>query len=174
MIRFFGSTQDTIFALHLTDSFTDHDIEKLEWLFSDKPLLSDEVINDAFIGPRATMITPWSTNAVEIMQNMGINKVVRIESYKSVSKHGDVYDPMLSETYTKLDQEIFTIDIVPESIQLIEDIASYNETEGLALSDEEIEYLNTIAQKKGRPLTCLLYTSPSPRDATLSRMPSSA
>ena len=26
----------------------------------------------------------------------------------------------------------------------------------------------------GRPFTCLLYTSPSPRDATLSRMPSSA
>ena len=26
----------------------------------------------------------------------------------------------------------------------------------------------------GTPMTCLLYTSPSPRDATLSRMPSSA
>ena len=29
-------------------------------------------------------------------------------------------------------------------------------------------------KKKGRYQACLLYTSPSPRDATLSRMPSSA
>ena len=29
-------------------------------------------------------------------------------------------------------------------------------------------------ESKVRELTCLLYTSPSPRDATLSRMPSSA
>ena len=29
-------------------------------------------------------------------------------------------------------------------------------------------------EKMWQPLTCLLYTSPSPRDATLSRMPSSA
>ena len=40
-------------------------------------------------------------------------------------------------------------------------------------TDEELQYL------AGFPLitlekTCLLYTSPSPRDATLSRMPSSA
>ena len=35
--------------------------------------------------------------------------------------------------------------------------------------------LNSIREYKGeKPLTCLLYTSPSPRDATLSRMPSSA
>jgi len=153
MIRFFGSTQDTVFALHLTDSLTAVDIEKLEWLFSDKPLLNEETINEAFIGPRATMITPWSTNAVEIMQNMGIDKVARIESYKSVRKHGEAYDPMLSETYSQLDQEIFTVNIVPEAIQHIEDIAAYNEAEGLALSEEEIEYLRTIAEKKGRQLT---------------------
>ena len=31
-----------------------------------------------------------------------------------------------------------------------------------------------VARHRLRALTCLLYTSPSPRDATLSRMPSSA
>ena len=30
------------------------------------------------------------------------------------------------------------------------------------------------AARPGLPIPCLLYTSPSPRDATLSRMPSSA
>ena len=153
MIRFFGSTQDTVFALHLTDTLSDIDIEKLEWLFSDKPIISEHEIKESFIGPRAAMITPWSTNAVEIMQNMGINKVQRIERYQSVNKYGKDYDPMLSEQYAQLDQDIFTIDIVPEDIQYIQDIASYNKQEGLALSEEEITYLNEVAEKKGRQLT---------------------
>ena len=34
------------------------------------------------------------------------------------------------------------------------------------------DYLNELGIDKDNP--CLLYTSPSPRDATLSRMPSSA
>ena len=37
---------------------------------------------------------------------------------------------------------------------------------------ELLEFLN--AHKVGAINNCLLYTSPSPRDATLSRMPSSA
>ena len=35
-------------------------------------------------------------------------------------------------------------------------------------------YYNTGAFEQARLYLCLLYTSPSPRDATLSRMPSSA
>ena len=35
-------------------------------------------------------------------------------------------------------------------------------------------YLFTGIRGIGKTTTCLLYTSPSPRDATLSRMPSSA
>ena len=38
--------------------------------------------------------------------------------------------------------------------------------------EESIIYIDDDAEPS--PLTCLLYTSPSPRDATLSRMPSSA
>ena len=34
--------------------------------------------------------------------------------------------------------------------------------------------LNVLINGGDQPLICLLYTSPSPRDATLSRMPSSA
>ena len=35
-------------------------------------------------------------------------------------------------------------------------------------------YINTFLKLKQQSSGCLLYTSPSPRDATLSRMPSSA
>jgi phosphoribosylformylglycinamidine synthase len=56
---------------------------KLQWLFGDAPLLSEKVIKGSFVGPRSTMITPWSTNAVEITQNMGIPGIQRIEEYVS-------------------------------------------------------------------------------------------
>ena len=36
------------------------------------------------------------------------------------------------------------------------------------------EYNLALGQRRAESVTCLLYTSPSPRDATLSRMPSSA
>ena len=41
-----------------------------------------------------------------------------------------------------------------------------------ALLDSELLMANVL--NKSREHICLLYTSPSPRDATLSRMPSSA
>ena len=56
-----------------------------------------------------------------------------------------------------------------------ERIAKYLARAGVA-SRRECERLIEAGRIKvnGKVLTCLLYTSPSPRDATLSRMPSSA
>ena len=99
------------------------------------------------------MITPWSTNAVEITQNMGINGIIRIEEFKACNSDFTDYDPMIFEKFNALDQNSFSVDIKPESILEITDIAAYNIKEGLALSDEEIEYLNGVSNKIGRPLT---------------------
>ena len=41
-------------------------------------------------------------------------------------------------------------------------------------SDENHQKLSAFDEPLPQNTTCLLYTSPSPRDATLSRMPSSA
>jgi phosphoribosylformylglycinamidine synthase len=46
-----------------------------------------------------------------------------------------------------LNQTIFTIDIAPEAILDIDDIAAYNKQEGLSLSPEEVEYLDNLAVK---------------------------
>jgi len=153
MILFFGSPQDTIFALQISSELSDSDIQKLEWLFHNKPILTETELPQRYIGPRSSMITPWSTNAVEIMQNMGINNVLRIESYKSFTAHGSDYDKMISQLYERLDQSIFDINVTPEPVIEITDITSYNEHEGLALSTEEIEYLEKVAKNKGRALT---------------------
>ncbi len=99
------------------------------------------------------MITPWSTNAVEITQNMGIEGILRIEEYFQVENENAGYDPMLQRLYQNLTQNIFTINKQPEPILNITDIAAYNEAEGLALSADEIEYLNKVSSEMGRSLT---------------------
>ncbi len=153
MIHFFGNQNENVFAVQTQHEISPENIKKLTWLFGNQPQLSVASIDAFFVGPRAAMITPWSTNAVEITQNMGIEGIIRIEEFRAVSKDFIDFDPMLSQKYQGLDQEIYTIDIEPEPILEIEDIAAYNASEGLALSNEEIEYLEGVSKKTGRKLT---------------------
>src|SRR5690606_19840082 len=152
MIYFFGKDQ-SVFAVQATKHLADNDIEKLNWLFDGAHLIPSETISEAFIGPRAAMVTPWSTNAVEITQNMGIDGIVRIEEFQKAASVDNKFDPMLSQRFSALDQDIFTIDIEPEPIREIDDIAAYNIEEGLSLSDEEVDYLHQLSQRLGRKLT---------------------
>ena len=151
MILFFRTPDQLIYAVQSPQPL-DFDINKLIWLFGDAELQKEDKISGKFIGPRREMITPWSTNAVEITQNMGIKGILRIEEFSPVQEKDD-HDPMLQRIYTELNQDIFTINKLPEPIQNIDDIAAYNAKEGLALSDDEIEYLNGISEKMGRKLT---------------------
>jgi phosphoribosylformylglycinamidine synthase len=157
MIHFFENETNTVFAVQSQKEFSAEDISKLNWLFGNSNKIDKSVLNtigtDFFIGPRATMITPWSTNAVEITQNMGISGIVRIEEFFKVNSDFTDFDPMLSQKYQELNQTIFTINIQPEAILEIDDIASYNQSEGLALSQEEVDYLNELSTKIGRKLT---------------------
>ncbi|NNK40788.1 MAG: phosphoribosylformylglycinamidine synthase, partial [Winogradskyella sp.] len=153
MIYFFGHQNSKVFAVQATRELSTETIAKLQWLFGNKPKIEQASIDAFFVGPRAAMITPWSTNAVEISQNMGITGLARIEEFISVAEGFTNYDPMLSEKYSNLDQSIFNIEIEPEPVLDINDIDAYNVQEGLALSDEEIQYLNEVSQRIGRPLT---------------------
>ncbi|PHS67938.1 MAG: phosphoribosylformylglycinamidine synthase [Flavobacterium sp.] len=153
MIHFFGDLKKTIFTVQTSAQLSATEIDKLQWLFGDQSKINESVIADFFIGPRAAMITPWSTNAVEITQNMGIEGIIRIEEFYSVGGSFTDFDPMLSQKYSELNQDIFTIDIQPEAIIEIDNINTYNLAEGLALNNEEVNYLENISSKLGRKLT---------------------
>jgi phosphoribosylformylglycinamidine synthase len=153
MIHFFGNLTNTVFAVHTHNQLTTEDISKLNWLFSNATKIEKSVLTDFFVGPRAAMITPWSTNAVEITQNMGILGIIRIEEFHSVTENFSDFDPMISQKYSELNQDIFTVNIKPEAILDIEDIAAYNKSEGLSLSPEEVAYLDNLSIKLGRKLT---------------------
>ena len=157
MISFFGNETSSIFVVQTQTHLTAETISKLNWLFANAQQIEKSVLiaigTDFFVGPRATMITPWSTNAVEITQNMGIEGIIRIEEFKQVSSDYVDFDVMLSQKYDELNQEIFTINIQPQEILEIENIAFCNKQEGLALSDDEVAYLNKLSKKLNRNLT---------------------
>lgn len=153
MIQFFETTDKKIIATKVKESLSQESLAKLEWLYSEAKVIDAENLNGYFVGPRKEMITPWSTNAVEITQNMGIVGIERIEEFFVVEDENAEFDPMLQRLYNGLQQDIFTIDVAPEAIQDIEDIAAYNDQEGLALSEDEVAYLNEVSEKIGRKLT---------------------
>ncbi|NRF41430.1 phosphoribosylformylglycinamidine synthase [Pedobacter foliorum] len=153
MIYFFSNQSNTVFALQTAQNLSDTDITKLEWLFGGAKLKQETVLADFFVGPRAAMVTPWSTNAVEITQNMAIEGIIRIEEFHKVEENFSDFDPMLSQKYKELNQDIYTINIQPEPIIEVSDIAAYNKQEGLSLSDDEVGYLDGLSKRLGRALT---------------------
>ncbi|MFY7937712.1 MAG: hypothetical protein ACOVOQ_10050, partial [Flavobacterium sp.] len=113
MIHFFGNESTTVFAVQTQNELSAENISKLNWLFGNAHKIEKSVLTDFFVGPRAAMVTPWSTNAVEITQNMGIEGIIRIEEFEKVSESFTDFDPMLSQKYTELNQAIFTVNIQP-------------------------------------------------------------
>ena len=152
MICFFGDTTQHIFALQIQTSIDADVISKLSWLFGEQPYLQNTKIEGVYAGPRVSMVTPWSTNAVEITQNMGIEGIVRIEQFTLLAAD-ETIDPMTSERFDGLDQNLFRIDIKPEPIREIDDISAYNKAEGLSLNSDEVSYLEQLSKQLGRSLT---------------------
>lgn len=83
-IHFFRSSANKIYAVQAKKALSATDIEKFVWLFDGAQPLSDRELKGHFIGPRAEIITPWSTNAVEITQNMGIEGIIRVEEFEEI------------------------------------------------------------------------------------------
>lgn len=161
MILFFLSSNGNIIAVKAQKNLTSNNVEALEWLFGGAKLLKSEQIEGQFVGPRKEMITPWSTTAVEITQNMNIVGIERIEEFfkyeakakDNCDKQDLGYDKMLQRLYNGLDGSIFTINKEADPVVYISDLKAYNKQEGLALNEEEIEYLQNLSKKIGRDLT---------------------
>lgn len=153
MILFFKTSQQSVIATDVDHQLSKDEINELSWLYGDAALIEGETVDGCFVGPRREMITPWSTNAVEITQNMNLHGISRIEEFFPVENEDAEHDPMLQRMYKGLDQNVFTVNHEPEPIKHVENLEEYNEQEGLALSPEEIEYLHKIEAQLNRPLT---------------------
>lgn len=153
MILFFRTPNKSVIGVDIDHTPNQDETNELCWLFGDAKLEDAPKLDGYFVGPRREMITPWSTNAVEITQNMNLSGIARIEEYFPVTSKDAEHDTMLQRMYDGIDQTVFTVNHNPEPIKHVEDLEKYNEEEGLALSPEEIEYLHKIEKQCGRPLT---------------------
>ena len=153
MIHFFENPNQTVYAVQASSDLSQETISKLNWLFGNARKIEQKNLDGFFVGPRAAMVTPWSTNAVEITQNMSVSGIIRIEEFFKTTENDTDFDPMLFQKYKGLNQEIFTINITPEPVLEIDNISEYNQKEGLALNSEEVEYLENLSKKLGRKLT---------------------
>ena len=134
MINFFKGPGQIIYAVESDHTFNSETIRKLNWLFAGSYQEDIKYLEGYFLGPRKEMVTPWSTNAVEITMNMGINGITRIESFEKVDNPDLEFDAMLQFLYEGLDQELYSIYHEPEPVIEIDDIASYNKRKGLHLA----------------------------------------
>ena len=157
MIYFFRNKNENIVAIQAIEELTSVDISKLQWLFGEAALVEDAEITGWFVGPRREMISPWSTNAVDICANMNIMNILRMEQFSPTVAPKEnvlpVHDLLLQELYENLTADVFTTGRQPEPILYIDDIVAYNQREALALSDDEIAYLEDLQKKSGRLLT---------------------
>jgi phosphoribosylformylglycinamidine synthase len=96
MILFFTNNTNYFPAVEAKNVLPDTDIQKLEWLFGCAKLINSDKLTGYFKGPRREMVTPWSTNAVEITQNMGIEGITRIEEFYRVENENAPFDQMLA------------------------------------------------------------------------------
>ena len=153
MILFFKTQNEHVIATEINHQPNQQEIDELSWLYGDATLMAEQALQGFYVGPRREMITPWSTNAVEITQNMNLSGISRIEEFFPVASAEADHDPMLQRMYEGIDQNVFTVNHEPEPIKYVDNLEEYNEQEGLALSPEEIEYLHKIEKQNGRPLT---------------------
>lgn len=153
MILFFKTQNEHVIATEINHQPNQQEIDELSWLYGDATLMAQQALQGFYVGPRREMITPWSTNAVEITQNMNLSGISRIEEFFPVASADADHDPMLQRMYEGIDQNVFTVNHKPEPIKYVDNLEEYNEQEGLALSPEEIEYLHKIEKQNGRPLT---------------------
>jgi len=66
MIQFFGNENSKIFAVQTSKELSQKNTLKLNWLFGNQEKLAQASIDAFFIGPRAAMITPWSTMLLKL------------------------------------------------------------------------------------------------------------
>lgn len=153
MILFFKTQKETVIATEVDHQPQPNELEQLCWLYGDATLMTTQELEGFYVGPRREMVTPWSTNAVEMTQNMNLDGILRIEEFFPVASAKAEHDPMLQRMYEGIGQDVFRVEREPQPVKHVENLEEYNEAEGLALSADEITYLHEMERQLGRRLT---------------------
>ncbi len=135
---YFNTTN--VFLIESSTPLSHQATEKLTWVLQATPC-QDACLSGHFIGPRKEMVSPWSTNACDILRNMGIPGILRAEIFEHFLACADSFDPMLQAEYHEISSSSLQVDLEPRPPFAVGDIAEFNDTAGLALSEDEIAFL---------------------------------
>ena len=98
-----------------------------------------------------------------VVTEKGINTIMAAKKYREIKKEFPIEEGKLVSDFENILDKI------------MQDLKSKLGKEYKKNSERGIAMINTVGAMVGAKVTdCLLYTSPSPRDGLLSRMPSSA
>lgn len=147
MTNYLFKKENEAFVLEANQDLTEEELVKASWLLGSAQI-SDSV-EGAYVGPRREMVSSWSTNAVEIFNAAGIEAASRLERFYQATE----FDPMLEVRYQSLSADMLQLEVSREEVRFISDIAAYNREEGLALSDDEVEFLADFAKKNDKLLS---------------------
>ena len=66
MIQFYKTPTGSVIAVEANEALSKENVDALCWLFGGAEVIDGDVVKGYFVGPRREMVTPWSSNAVEI------------------------------------------------------------------------------------------------------------
>jgi len=154
MILFFKKNL-TYYVVETTVQLSEDDQAKLTWLFDNADQLAVTNVEGFFVGVYPEVISPWSTNAVEITQIMQMKNIHRIEKFAKVEEDFKVSDPLTQNKYTGLSQQLFETNRTLEPVLNIESVKQYDKEQSLSLNENEIKYLENLSLELDRKLTDL-------------------
>lgn len=155
MNSYLFTNQQLVYCVQSSEELSTDRLDRLAWLLEAEQHHGDK-LTGKFVGPRATMVTPWSSNVCDIAHNIGLPQVRRVESFRRLgdgAQPATPLDPMLEQIYHGLSGESLVVQGAPEPIRSIAEIEKYNSESGLALSPNEIGYLKGAGVAFGRPFT---------------------
>lgn len=145
------------FIITAQKPLTSSDEERIAWFLQGAAPVA--TLPGRYVGPRKEMVSPWSTNAADVLKNMGIEGIIRVERFEEVNEEGSLtFDPMLQSVYHGLSPSSLSVTGEPAPTFPVANIREFNQKEGLALSEDEITFLEEARTTLGRDLTdCELY-----------------
>src|SRR6185503_9552285 len=136
--------------------------ETLEALLDDGTAMLEGAKGAVFlVVPRLGTLSPWSSKATDIARNCGLAAVKRIERgtvfYVDSEQPGiaaALHDRMTQTVLRSFDEapKLFQ-HVPPRKLEVVPDIKTANAVLGLALSEDEIEYLEHAYRRLGRDPT---------------------
>lgn len=144
MITYF-TDNDTVYCVTSKCKLTAAEIARLSDILRAEHV--EGIPAGEYAGPRSGMVTPWSTNATEILQNAGLSNVQRVERFREVREVREFRGLREIRDLRDLGDLEGNVAVLSGESPLVGDIREYSRRCGLSLSEDEVRYLEGLGRR---------------------------